>query len=308
MKAHRFGVAGALAASSLLFVVEARADGRAEQLFQEARALGEKGRYAEACPLLEESQSLEPAIGTQFNLADCWEHVGRTASAHELFSRVAETARAAGRFEREKSARERAHALEPKLAKVAVTFAAEAPGETLEIDKRPIAKAAWAKPIAVDPGTHEIVASAPDHKPFRTSVVAKEASTADVKVPALVDTRPPIVRTEPEKRATQRTIALVVGGAGVAGLAVGAITGAMAISAKSDGEASCPKDPYAFRCPTQEGADAWNRAETMGTISTVGFIAGGVLLAGGVVLWLTAPKAKTTVGTAPKSFVLGGTF
>ena len=301
-------LAGALALAPLFFAVPAHADGRAEQLFQEARALGEKGRYAEACPLLEESQSLEPAIGTQFNLADCWEHVGRTASAHELFLRVAETARAAGRFEREKSARERARALEPKLAKLALVVAAEAPGETVEIDKKPIAKAAWAKPIPIDPGTHEIVASAPDHKPFRVTVQAREASTVDVKVPALVDTRPPIVKTEPEKRATQRTIALVVGGAGVAGLAVGAITGAMAISAKSDGEASCPKEPYAFRCPTQEGADAWNRAETMGTISTVGFIAGAALLAGGVVLWLTAPKAKSAVGAAPSTLVLGGAF
>lgn len=300
--------AGALAIAPLFFAAAARADGRAEQLFQEARTLGEKGRYAEACPLLEESQSLEPAIGTQFNLADCWEHVGRTASAHELFLRVADTARAAGRFEREKSARERAHALEPRLAKIALAVAAEAPGETVEIDKKPIAKAAWAKPFPIDPGSHEIVASAPDHRPFRVTVQAKEASTVDVKVPALVDTRPPIVMNDPEKRSAQRTIALVVGGAGVAGLAVGAITGAMAISAKSDGETSCPKDPYAFRCPTQDGADAWNRAETMGTISTLGFIAGAALLAGGVVLWLTAPKVKTTVGTSPSSVVFGGTF
>ena len=70
---------------------KARADDAttADKLFEEANALAAVGRYAEACPKLAESQRIEPAVGTQFNLADCHEHLGQTATAFALFSEVA---------------------------------------------------------------------------------------------------------------------------------------------------------------------------------------------------------------------------
>jgi hypothetical protein len=48
--------------------------------------------------------------------------------------------------------------------------------------------------------------------------------------------------------------------------------------------------------------DALSDGRTMGTLSTVSFIAGGVLLAGGVVLVLIAPNKAKTVST--RGFVL----
>ena len=53
----------------------------AEAAFAEARALMQKGRFDEACPKLEASLSLDPALGTLLNLGDCYEKVGKTASA-----------------------------------------------------------------------------------------------------------------------------------------------------------------------------------------------------------------------------------
>ena len=85
MSVSRFHVV-ALASLAMLVARTAYAEDSvavAEHLFQEARVLVERGDYAAACPKLEASQKLEPAVGTQFNLADCYEHVGRTASAHE---------------------------------------------------------------------------------------------------------------------------------------------------------------------------------------------------------------------------------
>ncbi|MDB4996135.1 MAG: putative rane protein, partial [Myxococcaceae bacterium] len=93
----------------------------AQQLFSDAKKLIAENKWADACPKLEESQRLDPGMGTQFNLANCYEHVGKTASAWAAFIEVAGQAKAAGQAPREKAARDRANVLEPKLSKLTVT-------------------------------------------------------------------------------------------------------------------------------------------------------------------------------------------
>lgn len=87
---------------------------RARVLFDAARLLVKSGDYAEACPKFEQSLALDPGIGTEFNLADCLEHVGRTDRARGWFLDVAERAHAAGQTDREQVASERAAALAPE--------------------------------------------------------------------------------------------------------------------------------------------------------------------------------------------------
>jgi hypothetical protein len=306
-------VASALILAGALATQPAHADDAvqsAEVLFQEARVLVEQGDYAAACPKLEASQKLEPAVGTQFNLADCFEHIGRTASAYALFGQVARIARSAGKFERERSAKERAAALEPKLARIRLDVKEPAPGLEVRIDDALVDKSAWAEPFPVDPGEHRVSASAPSHRPWEGTLAGRASELVVVDVPALVDTTvraepPPVVVAAPS---SQRTIALVAGAAGVAGVIVGAVSGVVALSNRSDGERECPKDIYSFRCPTEAGTSAWNTASTAGTVSTVGFIAGGVFLAGAAVLWFTAPSSRTRVGTSLTGVRVEGSF
>jgi hypothetical protein len=82
-----------------------------------------------------------------------------------------------------------------------------------------------------------------------------------------------------------RTIGFVAGGAGVAGLGVGAAFGLKAMSDKSaaqcDASNACKPGPL-------------SDARTSATISSVGFIAGGVLLAGGAALVLLSPRGTAT--------------
>jgi len=284
----------------------------AERLFQEARALVDKGDYVAACPKLEASQKLDPAVGTQFNLADCYEHVGRTATAFALFEEVARIARAAGKFEREHSAKERATALAPKLARVHLDVKATAPGLEIRIDDMPAAKSTWTEPFPIDPGAHHVVASAPSHASWESTIVAAESKLVEVSVPDLVDTSVHVAETpavaQPSSLGAQKTIALVAGGVGVVGIAIGAVSGIIAVSKRSSAQSACPSDVYAFRCPTESGTAAWNSATTAGNVSTVSFIAGGVFLAGAAVLWFTSPSSRVRAGASLSGIRAEGSF
>src|SRR5579883_3437679 len=112
-----------LAVPALVFlprVARANDAAAAEQLFDEAKQLIASGHYAEACPKLEQSQKLDAGLGTQFHLADCFQHLGRTATAWALFREVASEARASGQTARGRVAKDRADALEPFLSKLAI--------------------------------------------------------------------------------------------------------------------------------------------------------------------------------------------
>jgi hypothetical protein len=78
----------------------------------------------------------------------------------------------------------------------------------------------------------------------------------------------------------QRTAGLVIGGAGVVGLGIGAVLGIMAQGAWAGSQHQCPG-----------GCSALTEAN----VATVGFIAGGALLAGGAVLYFTAPRVGVSV-------------
>ena len=100
----------AIAACTVCRPATASDPATATMLFNEARRLVAAGRYPDACPKFEESQRLDPGIGTQFNLADCYEHTQRIASAWALFLDVASAAGGTGQLARENVARRRAAA------------------------------------------------------------------------------------------------------------------------------------------------------------------------------------------------------
>jgi hypothetical protein len=105
------------------------------------------------------------------------------------------------------------------------------------------------------------------------------------------------------------TWGLVVGAVGIAGLVTGAVSGALASSARSDladavnGDPRCSGGyPHAQCDPAAEARlrPIQDRAFVESTVSTIAFIAGGVLLAGGVVMYVLAPSSAAP-GGAQKS-------
>jgi hypothetical protein len=88
---------------------------------------------------------------------------------------------------------------------------------------------------------------------------------------------------------TQKVVALISGGLGVAGVAVGSAFGLMASSAWNAQRSDCASSAD---CPRHDQAVSdHSTMNTDGTLSTVGFVAGGVLLAAGAALFFTAPAS-----------------
>src|SRR5262249_44319433 len=127
---------------------------------------------------------------------------------------------------------------------------------------------------------------------------AAPTSTATATTTAqLTATAPP----PPPASTTRRLAGLVVGGAGVAGLIVGGITGGLTFAKTGEVEKACP---IPDKC-TVEGVAIADTARTFGLVSTISFIAGGALAATGVVLVLTS-RSSTTPQTALTPVVLPG--
>ena len=116
------GAACLTALASLVASPLAHADdsAAAQSLFDQAKKEMAAHDYADACPKLEESLRLQEGIGTLLNLASCYEHAGKFASAWSKYLEVATKARAAGQAARARIGRERADALAPKLSNLVV--------------------------------------------------------------------------------------------------------------------------------------------------------------------------------------------
>jgi hypothetical protein len=91
-----------------------------------------------------------------------------------------------------------------------------------------------------------------------------------------------------------KALGLVVGGAGVAGIAVGSVFGLMASSKWSQAKSDCAHGCLAGSSARSEHDDA----STDGTTSTIAFVAGGAALAAGFVFFLSAPAASGSPAAA----------
>ena len=308
----------------------------AQSLYDEAKKLMMAGEWASACPKLEESQRLDPTPVAEFYLADCYEHTGRTASAWTTFLDLAASEHKNGgpkSAEREKDARDRARSLEPKLTQLVIDVpaAVRVAGLVVKRDGGVVREGQWGAQVAVDPGKHTLEASAPGKKTWTTTEDVQGAgATVTIRVEALADAPvevPPPPATPLSSPATPsaapasegsaasplKTVGLVVGGVGVAGLVAGGIFGVIAISKNSSANSGHCGGSFggANECDAT-GVSLRSDAVNAGNVSTIALIAGGVLAAGGATMWLVAPgghvQAAPAVGTSGGGFIVRGNF
>lgn len=279
----------------------------------------EKEQYEEACPKFEESLRLDAGMGTQFNLAHCWEKLGRTASAWALFLDVAAAARAANQPQRETAARERAKALEPKLSRLRIDVPDPAEEMKIERDGLDVGEAMWGTAVPVDPGVHVIEVRAPGKKKWSDEIrVSGSARTMSIKVPPLEDAplptpetnvaggaNPPPVEADLAPRGGgtngQTVAALIVGGVGLAAAATGTV---FALQSRSDNAAAlelCREpSPEGFGCRSDAERDRHselvNAAKRERLIGFVGLGVGGAALVTAIILYATADDGMAEAG------------
>jgi hypothetical protein len=259
----------------------------AQTLFEEGRAALAQGRYDVACDRLARSQALDPAPGTQLNLADCEERRGRLKTAQDHFRAVARAGLEPFAAEGDK----RAAALDARVPtlRVALAEGVEAPpGVAVLLDGAPF-EGRLGEPTRVDPGRHKLVLRAPSRVDVEATVDldagAREGITLTLGAP--VASPPPEGGGPP----TLGIVGLVTGGLGVVALGAAIGTGVAMLDAGRCFKAEVPAD-----CPSPPDEDERARGKTLEAASTALFIVGGALAATGLVLTIVAPWGGDAAG------------
>jgi hypothetical protein len=268
-------------------------------LFNDAKKLVEAGDYAAACPKFVEVRRALPTAGLFLNLGDCYEHLGKLASAWGAFKDAERIARDKRDDDRQGEGAKRALAIEGKLSRLTITVgpAERLPGLKIKRDGAEIGEGQWGSALPVDAGEHEIEVSAPGFRPWSTRAMVPLTGEAPVvAVPRLV----PDAEATPSAAARwwngQRIGGVVLVGLGVVGLSVGAGTGARAMGVNADSKRACTAtDPDVC---SSAGVDLRREAFTLAHVSTAGFIVGAAALVGGVVVMATASANKPAAAVA----------
>jgi hypothetical protein len=282
-----------LACTQVVWAQDGMTKATAEALFADGKRLMTAGDYGSACPKFAASQKLDPAVGTALNLADCYEKLGRTASAWAEFKGAASAAHSVGSKEREQLAVDRAKALESKLSYLTITMTGTlGPGEQVMRDGSAIEPAVLGTPIPIDPGRHDVEVVAAGKRKWSVAVdVGVSASRVSVSVPDLGDgatAKPSAAPPDPARYGgAQRGVGIGVGVLGVMGLAAGTVFGLKASSDWTAAKSHCKSYPQG--CDNIAVTLAQD-ARSAGNTATVSFVVGAVGLVGGAIIFFTAPK------------------
>lgn len=231
--------------------------------------------------------------------------LGMLLEARETLNRIVKSPVKPGEPAPFTAARKQAEQLNADLASripsVLVVPANAEPGQpvAISVDGEEIPAAAATVPRKINPGDHVAVAkSGALEKKVEFTIAEKENKTVDVDLKDQPPPPPAPVVVAPPKPAMSKGKLLMFGGFGLAavGIGVGAVTGIMSISKTSDiKDNHCVGD----KC-TPDQADAIDSAKTLGNISTVAFIVGGVGVGAGVVgLLLMNKESKEKPAEAP---------
>ena len=310
----RPGVLAAVASAVVavaMTAAPARAVGpAAEALFEDGRRLLGEGKIGQACARFADSYAIEASSGTLLNLAHCHEKLGKTATAWSEYQSASRLAREQGRDDRAAVADTKATALEPRLSRITPVPTKVVPGLVITTEAGTLAEGRFGVAIPVDPGVHEVRASAPGYRSWTAIVEVHEPEQQTLQIPELVSmpslkiaaaSEPASVARveapEPLRYGASRVEQYLVAGGGV--LVLGSVAAWIGAYTRFDSAKTA--------CRSEAGCSDFDYADSVSTITTLrmiaidSFIAGGVLLAAsGVHYWLRKRRAApVTVAIDP---------
>jgi tetratricopeptide (TPR) repeat protein len=270
---------------------------RAEKLFQDGRNYLAAKEYALACTAFEQSQESDPAIGTQLNIALCYEEWGKFTMAYRAYVE-AERLATEKKDNRAAGAKKKVDELGPKVPRLIVEIPADADIATVFLlDGKEIDKAKLSGEQMLELGKHTIVARVPGRPAKETAIDLKEGERKKL----MIDVPRPEKEVKTVVTGGKRKPGKLYGGVTmmIAGTAAIGISGYVSLVARQD-YADAIKDCNGQSCE-QAAFDVTQDARKKANLMTfVG--AGGAVVAGvGLYLVLTSktPRKTETVTVTP---------
>lgn len=271
---------------------------KADALFTKGKKLAAEKRYADACPAFEQSMKLDPAIGTQLNIAKCYEDWGRIGKALVAY-RAAEKMAKDAKDPREPKIHALVEALDPNVPRLTIKLPKDAnpTGIVVRLDSQPMTT--FGQQLIIDPGPHTIEYTI-DGGPKKQRTIPVERGgdseiTLDIPKDRVLEKETdvePSTETPTAPGRNQRIGGVMLAGAGVIAIGVSSV---MTLSAK--GKYDDALEMYCMNAKNMcdpMGLEATHDARKTANTATVIFLVGAAAVGGGVALYLLAPKAATT--------------
>lgn len=284
---------------------------QAQGLFDDGLKLMDAGRYAEACPKFVASNRLDPAGGTQMNVALCHEREGKTATAVVDYRAALAQATRDGRKERESYAKERLDALTPLVPKLVIRVPEnEVRTVQVTVDGTTIAPEALGTPIPLDPGPHQVEAFFPSTGQRSTTPITLRTGEAKnvrfgssdgggvvgglgINTPGQ-DGSPPAGSQE----SARSKYGPIFGWVGAGALVASGVTGTFALVNYISYKDKCA-DGRNF-CKSEDGVNAASRTNTHAILSTIFLGVGAAAL---IVIPILPSSSGGSTGSAPSARV-----
>jgi hypothetical protein len=263
----------------------------ARSLFESGNDKLEAKDYAGAAEDFKGADDIMKVPTTALMAGKALQELGKLVEARDAFVRATLYPAAAAESDVQKDARREAKglatALEPRIA--TLTFAIRGPDDDVAVEVTIDGEAVPANlvkhPRKVNPGEHQVVASAPGFLEASQTVTLAEGQEQSVSLSLKPD---PSYKPDepgggdapdrPDDGGGLSPLVFVGFGVAGAGLIAGGITGLMAMSKSSDVEDQCTGDV----CPASAEEDN-DSATTLAHVSTIGFVLAGAGAAVGVV-------------------------
>jgi hypothetical protein len=271
--------------------------------FANAQGLFKAEQFAEALPIFRDLAETTQSPNARLYVGHCLQRLGKNVDAYAAFAAVVKeiNEHPEPRYvpTREAAIKQLA-VLNVRLARIVVSPTDIPPAANITLDGKAIDQKDLGSSILVEPGSHRVEVSATGGAPMRREVSIdggelKTVTFSSKKVDEDLAAGAPTKASAPaapsdiaaDDGASMRTAGLVVGGAGLAGLAVFTVTGLMLKTTVDDLEAQCPNG-----CSDADHLGQIDRAKALQTTANVGLGVGLVGIGAGTMLFVLGRRRQ----------------